>query len=56
MENVKEKRVVEALPESVLAVRFEDLDDRIVENAKNHIIDAECGDVGAKRNNNRLKI
>jgi hypothetical protein len=56
MENVKAKTAVEALSESMLAVRFEDLDDGIVENAKNRIIDAQCGDVGAKRNNNRLKI
>lgn len=39
MENVKGKTAVEALSESVLAVRFEDLGDRIVENAKNRIID-----------------
>jgi len=39
MENVKEKTAVEALSENVLAVRFEDLDGRIVENAKNRILD-----------------
>ena len=39
MENVKGKTAVEALSENVLSVRFEDLGDRIVENAKNRIID-----------------
>jgi 2-methylcitrate dehydratase PrpD len=39
MENIKEKTAVEALSANVLAVRFEDLDTRIVENAKNRIID-----------------
>ena len=39
MENVKGKTAVESLSENVLSVRFEDLGDRIVENAKTRIID-----------------
>ena len=39
MGSLREKAAVEALSENVLAVRFEDLGARIVENAKNRIID-----------------
>jgi 2-methylcitrate dehydratase PrpD len=39
MGSLREKAAVEALSENVLAVRFEDLGSRIVENAKNRIID-----------------
>jgi 2-methylcitrate dehydratase PrpD len=39
MENRGKKTAIEALSENVLSVRFSDLDARIVENAKNRVID-----------------
>lgn len=54
MENTGDKTAIEALSENVLAVRFSDLDDRTVENAKNRMIDIlGCAIGGANAAGNR---
>jgi 2-methylcitrate dehydratase PrpD len=59
MERTKEKTAIEALSENVLSARFEDLEARIVENAKNRIIDilgCVIGSANAAGNQGLLNI